>query len=152
MKSNRIIKTSLLTTITALLIWLLTAAFQTKVPITKEQAIKLAEQFIIANGYTTSPADKSKLSYELFDQQLGKSADSILYHRYNTLQAKAFCISEDKDRWHIGFLLTDIDLSKLDSNQRNTDLPGRAIIVMKDGNETRIAHKEPSFSHYEKLR
>lgn len=35
--------------------------------ITKEYAIKLAEQFLIDNGYTTFPANKSELTFELFD-------------------------------------------------------------------------------------
>lgn len=147
----RHIKTSLLKLIAPLLIWLLTPAFQTKGPITKKQAIKLAEQFIINNGYTNLPADKSKLSHELFDQLPEKSTDSILYRRHNTLQAKAFCISENIDKWYIGFLSTEVDLSKLDSTQRKKDLPGRAVIVTKDGTEIRIAHKEPSFSYFEKL-
>jgi hypothetical protein len=81
----------------------LTSAFQTSVSLTKVQAIKLAEQFIIDNGYTNAPANKSKLSYELFDQ-LENNVDRILKQRHNTLQPKAFCINEDKDRWNIGFL------------------------------------------------
>ena len=147
---KRIPKLSLFIIITPLLIWLLTVAFQTKEPITKEQAIKLAEQFIVDNGYTNLPADKSKISYELFDQ-FEKSVDSIASRRHNTIQVKAFCISEDNDRWHIGFLSTGVDLTKLDSIQRKKNLPGRAVIVMKDGKEISIAHKDPMFSHFEKL-
>jgi hypothetical protein len=128
---KRIIKIALLTIITPLLIGELASAFQTKEPITKERAIKLAEQFIIDNGYTTLPANKSKLSYELFNQ-FENSVDSILKRRHNTLHEKAFCVSEDKDRWDVGFLSTDVVLSKLDSLQRQSDLPGRAVIVMKD--------------------
>lgn len=145
-----IIKISTLTILTIVLVWGLTSAFRPNDQLTKEQAVKLAEQFIIDNGYTNLPADKSKLSYELFDQY-ENNVDSILKHRRNTLQAKAFCISEDKDRWDVGFLSICVDLSKLDSIQRQTNLSGRAVIVMKDGTEIRIAHKDPIFSYFIKL-
>lgn len=113
----------------------------------KEEAIELAEQFIIDNGYTDLPADKSKLSYELFE----KNADAVLEKRFNTLHRKAFCVSEDEDRWHIGFLSTNVDRNKLDSMQLKADLPGRAVTVMKNTNEVKMAHKTPLFSHFEKL-
>ena len=128
----------------------LTSAFKTNESLTKEQAISLAEQFVLDNGYTNLPADKSKLSYELFDQYESNFA-STLKHRHNTLQPKAFCISEDKDRWDVGFLSVSVDLTKLDSLQRQTNLPGRAVIVMKNGREIRIAHKDPLFSYFKKL-
>ena len=145
-----IIKISSLTILSALLVCGLTSAFQTNNPLTKVQAVKLAEKFIIDNGYTDLPADKSKLSYELFDQY-ENNVDSILKRRHNTLQPKAFCISEDKDRWDVGFLSVGVELSKLDSLQRQTNLSGRAVIVMKDGKEIRIAHKDPLFSYFKKL-
>ncbi len=148
MKSTHKIFT--LTILSVALVLGLTSAFQTNDQMTKEQAVKLAEQFIIDNGYTNFPADKSKLSYELFDQY-ENNVDSILKRRHNTLQPKAFCISEDKDRWDVGFLSTGVDLSKLDSAQRQTNLSGRAVIVMKDGKEIIIAHKDPLFSYFIKL-
>jgi hypothetical protein len=147
---NRILKVSTLTIIATGMAWLLTSAFQTNGSLTKEQAIKRAEQFVIDNRYTNLPAGKSKLSYELFDQY-ENNVDSILKRRHNTLQPKAFCIGEDKDRWDVGFLSVGVDLSKLDSLQRQTNLSGRAVIVMKDGKEIRIAHKEPLFSYFKKL-
>jgi hypothetical protein len=127
----------------------LTFAFQTKSDMTEEQAIKLAEQFIIDNGYTNLPADKSKLSYVLISKS--DNVDSILKRRHNTLQQKAFCIMENKDRWNVGFLSVRVDLSKLDSLQQQTNLSGRAVIIMKDGSEIGIAHQNPLFSHFKKL-
>ena len=147
---KKIYKIFSLTILSIVLVWGLTSAFQTTDQMTKEQAVKLAEQFIIDNGYTNLPADKSKLSYELFDRY-ENNVDSILKRRHNTLQPKAFCISEDKDRWDVGFLSTGVDLSKLDSIQRQTNLSGRAVLVMKDGKEIRIAHKDPLFSYFIKL-
>lgn len=143
------LKTASLLILAIGLIWVFTSSFKTD-PLTKEQAIELAEQFVIDNGYTNLPADKSKLSYELFDSN-ENNVDSILKRRYNSLHPKAFCITERNNRWDIGFLSTGVDLSKLDSIQFQSNLTGRAIIVMRNGKEIRIAHKTPLFSLFEKL-
>lgn len=143
------LKTASLLILAIGLIWVFTSSFKTD-PLTKEQAIVLAEQFVIDNGYTNLPADKSKLSYELFDSN-ENNVDSILKRRYNSLHPKAFCITERNNRWDIGFLSTGVDLSKLDSIQFQSNLTGRAIIVMRNGKEIRIAHKTPLFSLFEKL-
>ena len=137
-----------MSTITAVSMLFGLAAFQKRVDLREQQAIKLAEQFIIDNGYTRLPADKSKISYYPFPRY--ENTDSIIVRRYNTLQSKAFCVSEDEDRWDVGFLSADIDLSKLDSLQRQGNLPGRAVIVMKNG-KVSIAHKTPIFSYFKKL-
>lgn len=118
--------------------------------LSQEEAIKLAEQFIRDNGYSSFPADTSKLSYELFDG-LEKDIEILLKSRHNTLQIKAFCIAGNEEQWHIGFLSADIKLLELDSIQRQSDLSGRAVIVNKHGTEIRIAHKTPSFSYFKKL-
>jgi hypothetical protein len=141
----------ILTVIVTGLAWSLTFAFQSNNQVKEQQAIKLAEQFIADNGYTNFPANKSKLSYEMFDQLGENNLDSILKYRHNTLQPKAFCISEGEDRWDVGFLSTSVDLTKPDSIQRQNNLSGRAVIVMKDRKEIRIAHKDPLFSHFKKL-
>lgn len=136
-----------LTFIVLVIIWISNSSFQ-KTNLTKEQAIKLAEQFIIDNGYTNLSANKDKLNYELFDD---KNKDKIVSRRKNTLHKKAFCISDGDDRWDVGFLSTSIDLNKLNSRKRETDLPGRAVIVFKNGKGIKIAHKDPLFSYFEKL-
>jgi hypothetical protein len=119
--------------------------------ITRQEAIKLAEDFVKKNGYTAEPADKSTLSYELMDRLTERDGDSvILKGRSNTLQPKAFCITET-DRWDIGFLSTRVNLQRLDSLQLQSDLSGRAVIVSLDGKEIRMAHKDPLFSHFTKL-
>jgi hypothetical protein len=127
----------------------LISAFQSNEPLTEEQAIKLAEQFIIDNGYTNLPANQSKLTYELFDNK--DNIDDMMKNRKNTLHAKAFCISENNSEWHIGFLSTKVNPGKINAARRQKDLPGRAVIVSKDGKGIRMAHKEPLFSRFKKL-
>jgi hypothetical protein len=145
---NTSIKKSTFVVIAIGLVGLLITSFCVKSDLTQEQAVHLAEQFVIDNGYTNLPADKSKLIFELFDET---NVDTLIIHRHNILQPKAFCISEDKDKWDVGFLYVNIDIKKLDSVQLQTDLPGRAVIVMKNGKEIRMAHKQPLFSRFKKL-
>jgi hypothetical protein len=99
----------------------LTSSFQANNSVIQEQAIKLAEQCVVDNGYTLLPTDKSKVSYELFDLD-DDGVDNILKRRYNSLQPKAFCVSESDDRWDVGFLSTKVDASGLSSSQRQSDL------------------------------
>lgn len=126
----------------------LSISFQVETELTKEQAISLAEQFIIDNGYTTLPGDTSKMSYELFDEG---NKDSILQNRYNALHPKAFCISDGGESWYIGFLSSNVVINKLDSIQRLSNLPGCAVIVLKNGKGIRMAHKPALFSNFNKL-
>ncbi len=127
------------------------ALSQANTTVTKEMAIKKAEQFIADNGYTTKPANKSKIIYELYDIGANGNVDTILRNRNNNLLSKAFCISEDNEDWHIGFLGAKVKIDILDSVKILPNLPGRAVIVSKNGKEIRIAHKTPLFSHFQKL-
>jgi myosin-crossreactive antigen len=145
---NRITKTSLLKIMIIGIIWGFTSSFQKSKELTKEEAIILSEQFIIDNGYTNLVANKTKLNSELLDE---KNKNKMLARRKNTLHKKAFCISENKNSWHVGFLSTNVEIDKLDSIKSQTNLSGRAVIVLKNGKEIRIAHKNPLFSHFKKL-
>lgn len=118
--------------------------------VSRQQAIHVAEVFIQRNGYTSKPAETSTLQYELFDAY-EKDIHAILKTRRNSLHPKAFCITEEPDSWHIGFLSTSVNLSSLNNSQKQTDLEGRAVIVSKRTKEVRIAHKDPLFSHFKKL-
>ncbi len=135
------------------LLLLLFISFRNPPKITQTQAILLAETFIKDNGYTEAPADKSKIQYELLDRLIeGKSTiDTILKRRHNALHPKAYYFSEDKWGIDIGFLSSNVKVDTLYSNQWKTNLPGRAVIVSKDGSEVRIAHKDPIFSTWKRI-
>ncbi len=126
--------------------------------ISKNDAIKMAEQFIKRNGYTTAAADTStyQLSFTMYDNTLlslkpNYNTDSVLKHRYNTFHPKAFCILyyDKGETWHVGFLLTSVNIGQLDSVTKNSDLPGRVVSVDRYG--VRVEHKIPAFSKFEKL-
>lgn len=119
---------------------------QTKKEISQSEAIRLAEEFIIENGYTFEKPNESKMKFEMFDREINK----VIKERHNTLQKKAFCISKDKE-WNIGFLSTNVKLKKMTIEQKKGDLDGRAVKVSLDGKKISIAHKDPLFSFFEKL-
>ena len=128
---------------------------KTYAQLTQEQAIQHAESYIIDNGYTNLPADRSKFSNEHRDEydsiKYENWIEEMLKERQNTLQRKAFCISENEDRWNVGFLFTEVDLDKLDSIPRQADLHGMAVVVYKNGKEIRFGENIPAFSKFNKL-
>lgn len=117
--------------------------------ISEQQAIVLAEKYIQENGYSNAKPNNSNLNFELFEDK--KDTYEILKRRYNTLQAKAFCVSNSDGNWVIGFLSTTVNLKNLNKEKRNSDLSGRAIKVSSNGNLVEIAHKDPRFSFFKKL-
>jgi hypothetical protein len=118
--------------------------------VTRQQAIRAAESFIQANGYTAKPAQPARLQHELFDGHM-KDDRAVLKARRNQLHPKAFCLLQDSDSWHIGFLATSVALSKLSATQKQADLEGRAVTVNKRTKAVRMAHSTPLFSLFEKL-
>lgn len=148
-------KTSMLRILLLGLVFELLPISKTYAQLTQEQAIQLAENYIIDNGYTNLPADKSKFSNEHRDEydsiKYENWIEEMLKERHNTIQRKAFCISENEDRWNVGFLFTDVDLDKLDSIQRQADLHGMAVVVYKNGKEIRFGENIPAFSKFKKL-
>lgn len=119
---------------------------QTEKEISQTEAIRLAEEFIIENGYTSEKPNESKMRFEMFDHEINE----VIKERHNTLQKKAFCISKSSE-WHVGFLSTNVKLKKLTVEQKNGDLNGRAVKVSFDGKKISIAHKDPRFSFFTKL-
>lgn len=124
---------------------------QERTDLTEKQAIQLAEQYVKDNGYTDFPADKTKLSYELMDRT-GEDTSDILVRRHNSLHPTAFCISDHDDVWHIGFLATEVYLNNLETIELTNDLQGRAVIVDRKSKKVRMAHKDPLFSLFRKLK
>ena len=114
-----------------------------------KEAVQLADNFVRINGYTLEPGDSTQLQYELFDH-LNKHNSDILKSRHNTLHAHAFCYYEDENAWHIGYLLASVKPNE-NGLEGPTNLPGRAVKVMKTGKEITMVHKDPLFSSFKKL-
>ena len=72
----------------------------------QRQAVKLAEDFVRRNGYTSAPVDTSeyKLAYELNDQ-FSNDIGMLIRNRHNKLYPKAFCVSHNEHGWHMDFYI-----------------------------------------------
>ena len=104
--------------------------------IKKEEAIRIAEDFVKINGYTTNPADTTKLSYEFMDNIGYENLGQLLKSRHNTLQAKAYDISKTYYHWYVTFLYTP---KLIDSTRA---VSGRVIIMNRDGKKIYMAHQD----------
>jgi hypothetical protein len=54
------------------------------------KAVRIAEDFIVQNGYTDLPADKNKITYETVE--FAQNLEELLKERANTLERKAYGI------------------------------------------------------------
>src|SRR5215211_5728523 len=103
--------------------------------LSKDEAIRLAEQFIAANGYTNVPPDKRKLAYETIEWE--SNIDDILKERHDTIEQKAFGVlparKSGSARWTVVFRYehpTEQEEGKI----------GRAVTMNLDGSDTRVEH------------
>lgn len=113
---------------------------QHSTPITEEQAIQIAEKFVIDNGYTDLPPDSSRIQKELFDN-LASGRDEVLKRRHNRLNKKPYCICDIYDRWCIGFVYSNYDTRSLDSNLNEVSFHGKILYVWKNGLAVRFEHR-----------
>ncbi len=108
-------------------------AGQTK-NITETEAIKIAENFIIENGYTDLPAmsDKKNLVFESIEWS--SDVEEILKERHNTLQKKAYGILNGRKGNTVGFTVVFLFV---DNSIKKT---GRAVTMDLDGKNIRVEH------------
>ncbi|MDC6367170.1 MULTISPECIES: hypothetical protein [Flavobacteriaceae] len=71
--------------------------------ISEEQAIRIAEKFIVQNGYTNSEIkiDTNQIAADFGETQMSK--DRILELRYNTLEPHVSFKSKKMGKWTFGF-------------------------------------------------
>ena len=102
--------------------------------ITQEEAIKIAEKFIIENGYTDLPPtdDKKKIVFESIEWN--SDLEEMLKGRHNTLQKKAYGILKGRKGNTEGFTVVFL---YVDGSIKKT---GRAVTMDLDGNNLRVEH------------
>jgi hypothetical protein len=119
------------------------------------EAIRRAECFVIANGYTDLPPleDESQLTSESLE--FGSSVEEILQFRHDTLERKAFGIrpgSRTDDGWSVVFLYN------LDHPRHNDDTPayrehlktvGRVVMMDAYGGNIQIQHQDTSLKAFQ---
>jgi hypothetical protein len=101
------------------------------------QAVKLAEEFIVRNGYTDLPPDKEHLAFESLER--GSNVDEILQARHNTLERKAYGIARGRKSgspsWIVVFRYKYPSYPEMRRN-------GRAVTMNLDGSNMRVEHQD----------
>lgn len=103
--------------------------------LSKDEAIRLAEQFIAVNGYTNLPPDKRKFAYEKIEWE--SNIDDILKERHDTLEQKAYGVLRGRKSGSAGW--TVVFRYKHPTGQEERKI-GRAVTMNLDGSDTRVEH------------
>ena len=103
--------------------------------LSKDEAIRLAEQFIAVNGYTNLPPDKRKFAYETIEWE--SNIDDILKERHDRLEQKAYGVLRGRKRGSAGW--TVVFRYKHPTEQEEGKI-GRAVTMNLDGSDTRVEH------------
>lgn len=93
------------------------------------EAIKLAEQFIIEQGYTDAKPDQSYHLIVLEKSEFATDTTRILKDRFNSVKRKAIGVKEHGNSWTVGFML--INEEENIGRGVTMDTLGRNIIMQK---------------------
>ena len=108
--------------------------------ITKEEAIFLAERFVIEHGYAHQKIDfdSVRTKFDVIEYDLSK--DQIIEFRYNSLIPKAvYARKYALGKWLIGFDGASIYYSSLSQDTTTSVL--RAVIVSGNGEKIHLEHQ-----------
>jgi hypothetical protein len=116
------------------------------------EAVRLAEFFVIANGYTSLPPmeDKSKLSYESWRDS--PPAEEALKRRHDTIESKAYGVMyEEKYGWSVVFRynLRNEELKDFLPELKNV---GRVVRMNSNGGNMRVEHQDFELSKFRRVK
>lgn len=118
------------------------ASYSQKPRLTQRQAVAFAEQFIVQNGYTDLPPDKTKLAHETIEWET--DVDRMLKQRHNTLEHHAYGILRGRKGGEPGWTVVFCYKGHCGST-------GRAVTMDLDGSEPRVEHVDFFLRHAKKL-
>ena len=130
-----------------LLLLAVVVAHSQKRRLTQSEAVALAEQFIVQNGYTDLPPDKTKLSYETIEWE--SNVDRMLKERHGTLESRAYGIVRGRKGGSAGWTVVFRYTHPIDRRARST---GRAVTMNLDGSEPRLEHVDFFLRYAQKIR
>ena len=100
------------------------------------KAVRLAEEFIVQNGYTNLPPLKDTLSYE--SVEMAANTDEMLKWRHDTLERKAYGLISSgrmgKDGWTVVFRASH-------PRTKEDNVLGRAVTMDAKFSNLRVEHK-----------
>jgi len=101
----------------------------------QSEAIKLAERFIILNGYTDLPPNKNRVVLESIEAS--PNTDELLRERRNTLERKAYGVARGRKIRSSGWTVVFRYKDRSDPEMREI---GRAVTMDADGSNMRVEH------------
>lgn len=122
------------------------------------EAVRLAECFVILNGYTDFPpmSDKAKLSYESWAD--GPPAEEALARRKSTLLWKAYGIRKEtsklgevEDGWTIAFRYNPYFRSFMPDFDEYVQLRVRVVTMDAYGGKMRVEHEDFNLTAFQQI-
>ncbi len=116
------------------------------------EAVRLAECFVVANGYTALPPmeDKSKLSYESWRDS--PPAEEALERRHDTIESKAYGVMyKEKYGWSVVFRynLRNEEFKDFVPELKNV---GRVVRMDSNGGNMRVEHQDFELSQFQRVK
>jgi hypothetical protein len=99
-------------------------------PLSSEDAVALAERFVLANGYTKASESEVKAQLDLESIERSNRRSELLRDRWNTLEPDALGIKATETGWGVGFSY----MSHPDSC--------RVVTMDQDGGDIRMQHQD----------
>ena len=119
------------------------------------EAVRLAECFVVANGYTALPPmeDKSKLSYESWRDS--PPAEEALERRHDTIESKPYGVMyKEKYGWSVVFRynLRNEEFKGFDPELlEHFKSVGRAVTMDSNGGNMRVEHVDFELSKFQRV-
>ncbi len=129
-----------------LMLLVVVVAQSQKGPLTESEAVALAEKFIVQNGYTDLPPDKTKLSYESIEWEA--NVDRMLELRHDTLERRAYGVLSGRRGQKSGWTVVFRYKHPSDEQTRSN---GRAVTMNLDGSKPRVEHVDFILRYAKKL-
>lgn len=104
--------------------------------ITQSEAVRLAELFIAANGYTNAPAEQIKNHLDFEDLEWNTQRKALLQLRFDTLKRTAIGVAarpgDKTKRWSVAF----------DYVESGNSEKCRVVTIGADGKAIRLQHQD----------
>jgi hypothetical protein len=120
---------------------------QEKAETPEEKAVRLAEEFIRRNGYTSAAADKNNLSHETVE--FAGNADDLLEQRRDSLEPKAYGVLPrgrgSEKGWTVVFRYSEKFRDKFkvkDKLVSDVEKSGRAVTMNENFQNLLVEHKD----------
>jgi hypothetical protein len=110
----------------------------------QQEALGVAERFVVENGYTDASRERIKKQLVLENIELSSNTEEILRQRFNSLKAKAIGLRKKHRRYSDGWSVA-FEYVGAESNSSHC----RIVTMKLDGTELRIEHVDGRREYFE---